>query len=539
MSRSLNRATIWAHKVSCCLLIGTVAVNQGCAKLNKRHKHHIEPAFGTYPASASQKPGLASVSPQMSPMATGPVIYQDMPVTGTPTSSVISNSPLLRPPSGNAPAEEALELDVPMPPENPKTVNVEPKPVPPTTTAPFAPATGAANNNLKSPAPAAPAEPANPAANTPPPVVQSSNLPKIDIAPPANLPKIDSIPPPNLPPVNDLPKIPSDLPPPVDPPKSTAMSQPLSISPFANRNQTAQVATSDPNQPVLTLSQPGDAATPPVVPAEEKAPVGANSAPTSAPKKPESSPTDNKTITSDRSGGNNNSPVAQLDELLKRTNATLSQTTNYRVQVASQEQLNGRLLPPDNFTLNKRCNPFAVRMEWSNGNESGREVIFSPVETNGMIQIRMPKGLIPRISMSPDSPLVRAKSRHPITDAGADSVVARLTATLNNFKTNGQQAGELMVERVTDPHLGNLDRVTHKTPEGETWVVDLDGTTGMPMTIHATEADGQLIEHYEFRGYQLNQADLLAADAFDPNSRWGQSSLFSKLARGASNTSAK
>jgi len=108
---------------------------------------------------------------------------------------------------------------------------------------------------------------------------------------------------------------------------------------------------------------------------------------------------------------NSNTPssdVAKLDSILQKTSLTLSQISSYRVQVSLQEQMNGKLLPPDSFQLSKRREPFAVRMEWSQGKEAGREVIFSPVYTNGMIQIRMPKGLIPRISMSPESPLVRS-----------------------------------------------------------------------------------------------------------------------------------
>lgn len=209
------------------------------------------------------------------------------------------------------------------------------------------------------------------------------------------------------------------------------------------------------------------------------------------------------------------------------------------MQVNLQEQMNGKLLPPDNFTLSKRREPFAVLMQWSDGKDAGREVMFSPVDTKGMIQIRMPKGLIPRISMAPDSLLVRSKSRHPITEAGADSVVERLTETLNLHKSNHQNAGQLQAERLNDTRLGPIDRVTHRTFQGELWVVDLDATTGLPLTIHATDAQGQLLEHYEFRGYQLNQNELMTAGAFDPDARWGQQNLLGKFARGNSDRTAK
>jgi hypothetical protein len=239
---------------------------------------------------------------------------------------------------------------------------------------------------------------------------------------------------------------------------------------------------------------------------------------------------------------NSNTPssdVAKLDSILQKTSLTLGQISSYRVQVSLQEQMNGKLLPPDSFQLSKRREPFAVRMEWSQGKEAGREVIFSPVYTNGMIQIRMPKGLIPRISMSPESPLVRSKSRHPISEAGADSVVDRLRTTLDLHKQNRPDAGQLEVTTVVEPVVGQVDRIKHVTSTGETWVVDMDSSTGLPLTIHATEPNGQLLEHYEFRKYELNRPDLMTADAFDPNARWGQSNLFGKIARSGSNDSQK
>ena len=180
-----------------------------------------------------------------------------------------------------------------------------------------------------------------------------------------------------------------------------------------------------------------------------------------------------------------------------------------------------------------------VEVSIGQGKEAGREVIFSPVYTNGMIQIRMPKGLIPRISMSPESPLVRSKSRHPISEAGADSVVDRLRSTLDLHKENRPDAGQLEVTTVVEPVVGQVDRIKHVTSTGETWVVDMDSSTGLPLTIHATDPNGQLLEHYEFRKYELNRPDLMTADAFDPNARWGQASLFGKIARSGSNDSQK
>lgn len=549
MNRTSHRTRTLVQLVACASLTSLLFTSQGCAKWNKRHNHSHTPVFGTYPASAPQQPGLASVSPQSGPVMVAPMAQPQS--VGYPAASPFAATqqpmpdtpPVITSPAIEAPAQPAPNASAPPATIAPPPVAAEPPPVapapvqlPPTNPKPATAPAPTATSTVPS---------AKPAADLPPKVQEnpkSATNPAVPGQP--NVPPIDSLlpPPASLPPPAELPKSAEPFPTPREQPKSTGNAQPASPSgsPFAN-NGSPKVANS---QPVLSLSIPGGEA-PPAAPAEEKAPQlstpSAPAAPDQLPGagglKPAPEP---GIISSGVSKPSAASPVAALDEALRRTSATLAQTTNYKVQVSNQETLNGKTLPADTFLLNARRQPFAVRMEWSNGKEAGREVIFSPTETGGMIQIRMPKGLIPRMTMSPDSPLVRSKSRHPISEAGIDSVVERLNLTLQKLKTGTADAGQLDVQQVTDPHLGEQIRITHRTVTSETWVVDLDKATGLPLTIHATDASGGLLEHYEFRNFQLNQADLLTADAFDPNARWGsKANLFGKIARGKEDTVVK
>lgn len=551
MNRTSHRTRTLVQLVACASVTSLLFISQGCAKWNKRHNHSHTPVFGTYPASAPQQPGLASVSPQSGPVLLAPMAQPQS--AGYPAASPFANNqqpmpdtpPLITNPAAETPAPAAPPVAAPTATiPTPPPVAVEPPAIAP------APVQLPANNPKPAAAPAPTAAPAPPAAKPAdelPPKVQekakSATTPPATPGQPA-VPAIESLlpPPASLPPPAELPKSVEPFPTPREQPKSAGNAQPASPtgSPFAN-NGSQKVANS---QPVLSLSIPGSEA-PPAAPAEEKSPQllapPTQDAPANSPGagglKPAPEP---GIISSGVSKPASNSPVAALDEALRRTSATLAQTTNYKVQVSNQETLNGKTLPADTFMLNARRQPFAVRMEWSNGKEAGREVIFSPAETGGMIQIRMPKGLIPRMTMSPDSPLVRAKSRHPISEAGIDSVVERLNLTLQKLKSGSADAGQLDVQQVTDPHLGEQIRITHRTVTNETWVVDLDKVTGLPLTIHATDAAGGLLEHYEFRNFQLNQADLLTADAFDPNARWGsKTNLFGKIARGKEDTVVK
>lgn len=476
----------------------------------------------------------------MAPVVTGPVTYsssaQGQSGYGSPATA---NTPAQAPETGSAATSPPAmpPMDQPVKAETPKPVNVPPA----------APATKPAE------APKAAATPPTLPPETPKPATNTAK-------PPTTNPGI-SLPPP----ASDLPLLPppGELPPPPAapgaPPRSTSTTPAPggSASPFAANsasNAAAQVATNQPvtSSPTLTLSLPGVADAPPPPPADEKpmppvatAPVLAQpplQSPQPAPvQQPapalNAKPATNGVKTS--STGGVTSEAAKLDAILQKTSQTMAGIGSYRVDVVSQETVNGKTHPVDQFVLYKRRQPLAVRMEWGQGKEAGREVIFSPTENKGMIQIRMPKGLIPRMSMSPESPLVRSKSRHPINEAGFDAVVERLNETLNLVRRNAPNAGQISVQTAMEPNVGNVERITQLTTNGETWVVDLDAKTGLPLTVHATDNSGKLLEHIEFRNFQLNLPELQTAAAFDPNARWGQPKLLGGLARGKTDDATK
>lgn len=503
-------------------LVASLSLTPGCAKLHHKlhkHKHATEElAYVPFPAKSSHT-GLASVSPQMPTMvnstvskqepvafsaAPGVVVQPPLTAPQSPARSELRTSPFATEPSAN---DESKAAQVPAP------VSITPSTQPP--------AAPSVSKPAASPPVQAETRSTEPEVSKPPAPAAEANKP------PAVEPKLPATPP-ELPSTDKLPiDLPKDLPPPPASPSLSNRSESGGVGPTGS-NSTIAVAANPPvaspfatpaengnkqSDTVITLSQPGNVPEP--APDAITAPADANPA---APG-----------ITS-----TSQSEASELASILDKTRRTFANTSNYKVEVALQERMNGRMLPQDKFTLYKRRQPLAVRMEWTEGKDVGREVIFSPAETKGMIQIRMPKGLIPRISMAPDSPLVRSKSRHPIDEAGADSVVDRLMATLQKFEAGSPEAGSLNVESVVDPQLGPIRRVTHHTIEREIWVVDMDENTGLPLTIHATDESGELLEHYEFRGYQLNLPELLSAEAFDHNARWGNPKLFGRLASGNS-----
>jgi hypothetical protein len=208
---------------------------------------------------------------------------------------------------------------------------------------------------------------------------------------------------------------------------------------------------------------------------------------------------------------------------------------SYQVAINRQERVGDTLQEPEDVLLSIRRNPRAVRLQWQEGPHQGREALFAEKETGGMLQVNMADSRIPmpRISLPPDSPLALRNSRHPITEAGFDTIVGNLEKTIEENRLGNFAHGRIAYEGREQP--APLDHPCHKikrvTASGETWLVLFDPETKLPAMVQANAPDGGLVERYIFRSVRPDPPELALADAFDPKQRWGESKgLLGRLA---------
>jgi hypothetical protein len=202
-----------------------------------------------------------------------------------------------------------------------------------------------------------------------------------------------------------------------------------------------------------------------------------------------------------------------------------------------QERVGEQLQPAENVLLSVRREPRAVRLEWPDGSHKGREVLFSAAEGDGMMHIHMGDSMIPvpDMTLAPDSPMVMRNSRHPINEAGFEPILERLAASLTPH-LDGNAGSDQMKYEGTErlPQSGQtVHKITRITPRGETWRIELDDQTGLPLLVEEKAADGTLLELYVFRDIKTDVAALASADAFDPQKRWASkgSSLLGGISR--------
>lgn len=231
-------------------------------------------------------------------------------------------------------------------------------------------------------------------------------------------------------------------------------------------------------------------------------------------------------------------PDATLRRLLADATKRLEAMPTYQVDIARVERVGSRVQPEEEALLSIRRDPKAVRLEWPDGPNKGREVIYSAAVDERMMHVNSANSAIPipRMSLPVDSPLALRNSRHAITEAGFDTIFENMNNQLEGPDHTPPAGGRLTYKGLQKPE--GVDQTCHLiqriTPSKEIWRVYLDTESLMPVVVTAHQANGELLERYAYSNLRVNPESLAAADAFDPDKRWGEAKGFlSRLATAA------
>src|SRR5262249_16334228 len=141
------------------------------------------------------------------------------------------------------------------------------------------------------------------------------------------------------------------------------------------------------------------------------------------------------------------------------------------------------------------------------------------------------------MKMAIDSPMVTRSSRHSITEAGFDTIVENLRKSIDQVDAASTAQGRAAYRGIEKPP--GLDRPSHvftrPSPTADPSTVFIAPRSLPPSMVVAKNPPGALDEKYVYHEVSENPAELAAADAFDPDRRWGPSNgLLSRFARGGS-----
>jgi hypothetical protein len=277
-----------------------------------------------------------------------------------------------------------------------------------------------------------------------------------------------------------------------------------------------------PPPPVGAASR--EAPAPPAPPAEQgltpkppasPAPLGSRGLPTSQPDGTTATPTTAR-------------------QLLQQAAARCATLDSYIVRLTRRENVKGKVGPEEIISLSFRKEPFSVHFKWLGEVAKGREVIYVKGRLDNKIHTKVAAGdsmLLPagaRLSLSPDNPLVRAASRHPITDAGICHCVQSLTDLLDAQERGNRRQGTLLAiapqRRPEYPQpVASLERVIPpgvepELPRGGRRLICFDPQWQLPMLVVTYDDKGNEVEYYRYD--RLITPAHLDDDDFNPDKQW-------------------
>jgi Protein of unknown function (DUF1571) len=207
---------------------------------------------------------------------------------------------------------------------------------------------------------------------------------------------------------------------------------------------------------------------------------------------------------------------------------------SYVYRMKRREVVAGKNRPEEIVLVKFRQEPWSVYFKWLGNEGKGREVVHVKGRYDNQIHTLTAAGDVPllpggqRFSVSPDSPLIKAKSRHPITEAGLGSLIDRFGKLIAAAEQGDPRQSTLKyLGRVKRPEFeGELDAVLQTVPPqcesllpvgGRRWWF-FDPASSLPVLLVTHDDTSREVEYYCHDHIQFPVR--LDDDDFNPDRLW-------------------
>jgi hypothetical protein len=207
---------------------------------------------------------------------------------------------------------------------------------------------------------------------------------------------------------------------------------------------------------------------------------------------------------------------------------------SYIMRLRRREAVGGKARPEELILVKFRQEPWSVYFKWLGPEAKGREVVYVKGRPGNEIHTLTAAGDVPllpagqRFSVSADSPLVKARSRYPITEAGLGSTIHKFGLLLDAVEKGDFRHGTLkyagrekrpefddsldVAEQIVPPHTEAL------LPGGGRRWWFFDTTRGLPVLIVTQDEKGREVEYYCHD--RIETPVHLDDDDFNPDKLW-------------------
>lgn len=221
-----------------------------------------------------------------------------------------------------------------------------------------------------------------------------------------------------------------------------------------------------------------------------------------------------------------------LKRLVRKATEAEKTLNSYMVRIRRRETVNGLDQPLEYILCKYRRGPLSLHCKWLGDEGKGREIVYVVGQNDGKILVLTGQGDLfgagRRMSFAPDSALVRAKFRYPITEASLGAAAIKFIKLADGVERGQTSAG-------TVKYLGSQSRpefprpmetVEHTVPPGQEPGLTkggvrfyyFDDAIGLPALIVTFDHERRQVEYYCFDRLQ-SPVPLDDAD-FDPVKLW-------------------
>ena len=220
-----------------------------------------------------------------------------------------------------------------------------------------------------------------------------------------------------------------------------------------------------------------------------------------------------------------------LRALHQRAAARCAQMDSYIFRLKRREAVDGKSMPEELLQVKVRREPYSVYLKWLGNEGKGREVVYVRGRFDSKMQVRLAPGdpgaiLMTRLSLAPDDPMVRAKSRYPITETGFASIVERFGKMMAAQEKNDPREGTAKyLGRLKRPEFQSEVEAVHQVVPagsdpllakgGQRWWY-FDPATALPCLVITHDPAGE-VEYYCYDHVQFVRLD---EHDFNPDQLW-------------------
>jgi hypothetical protein len=233
-------------------------------------------------------------------------------------------------------------------------------------------------------------------------------------------------------------------------------------------------------------------------------------------------------------------PAASAVRAMYQKAAQKYQTmSSYIMRLRRREVVGSKARPEELILVKFRREPWSVYFKWIGKEAKGREVIYVKGRPGNEIHTLTAAGDVPLLGagqhfrLPADSPMVKARSRYPITEAGLGTTIRKFGAIVEGAEKGDRRKGTLRyLGRVQRPEFAEqVEGVEQTVPPqsdpllpggGRRWWY-FDTRLGLPALIITQDEAGHEVEYYCHDHIQTPVR--LDDDDFNPDKLWKKSGV--------------